>query len=297
MLKSPILLTLLSAAAFAQQPAPKIPDDVTLESDVAYASADPQQVMDIVRPRNASGKLPAVLCIHGGGFRAGSRKSFLAQCIRLAQHGYVAATADYRLAPKARFPAAVNDAKAAVRYLRAQATRLGIDPERIGVTGGSAGGHLALFLGVTGGVAQFEGDGPNRDQSSRVSCVVSYYGPSDLTKSYGRSVDAAEVLPLFLGGDVNQARAMHLKASPLYWVTPDSAPTLAIQGTKDRYVNYEQSVWIIERLLQAGVNAELETIEGADHGFKGTDATRAEQRMTGFFDRFLQPAASGITAR
>jgi acetyl esterase/lipase len=276
------------AAIRAQPPAPKIPDDLVMEAGVAYAPADPQQVMDIVRPRQAGGKRPAVLCIHGGGFRAGSRRGFVAQCVRLAQHGYVAATADYRLAPKAPFPAAVHDVKAAVRCLRAQAERLGIDAERIGVMGGSAGGHLALFLGVTGGVAQFEGDGPNREHSSRVQCVVSYYGPSDLTKSYGRSVDAAEVLPLFLGGDVNQARAMHLKASPLYWVTPEAPPTLAIQGTKDRYVNYEQSVWIIDRLLAAGVPAELETIEGADHGFKGADAERAEKRMTGFFDRHLK---------
>jgi acetyl esterase/lipase len=296
MLKSAFLLTLAAAAALAQ-PAPKIPDDVTLESNVAYAQADPQQMMDIVRPRNASGKLPAVLSIHGGGFRAGSRKGFITQSVHLAQHGYVAATADYRLAPKAPFPAAVNDVKAAVRYLRANAERLGIDPERIGVTGGSAGGHLALFLGMTGGVAEFEGDGPNREQSSRVQCVVSFYGPSDFTKSYGRSVDAAEVLPLFLGADVNRARAMHIKASPLYWVTPDAPPTLAIQGTKDRYVNYEQSVWIIDRLLQAGVPAELETIEGADHGFKGADAARAEQRMITFFDRFLRPAGGAITAK
>jgi acetyl esterase/lipase len=289
MLKLPTLVVLAVCTAVAQ-PAPKIPDDLALDSAVAYAQDDPQQVMDIVRPRNNAGRLPAVLCIHGGGFRAGSRKGFVTQCVRLAQHGYVAATADYRLAPKAQFPAAVNDVKAAVRYLRANAERLGIDPTRIGVMGGSAGGHLALFLGVTGGVPQFEGDGPNRDQSSRVNCVVSYYGPSDFTKSYGRSVDAAEVLPLFLGGDLNAARGMHIKASPLYWVTPDAPPTLAIQGTKDRYVNYEQSVWIIERLLAAGVPAELETIEGADHGFKGADASRADQRMIAFFDRYLQPA-------
>jgi dipeptidyl aminopeptidase/acylaminoacyl peptidase len=136
---------------------------------------------------------------------------------------------------------------------------------------------------------QFEGDGPNRGQSSRVSCVVDYYGPSDFTKSYGKSVDAAEVLPLFLGGDLNHARLTHIQASPLNWVTPDAAPTLAIQGTKDRYVAYEQSVWIIDRLLAAGVDAELETIDGADHGFKGADAERAEQRMLAFFDRYLKP--------
>ncbi|HWB96874.1 MAG TPA: alpha/beta hydrolase [Bryobacteraceae bacterium] len=277
-----------AGSLLAQQPtAPAIPDNLTYEAGVAYAQADPQQVMDIVRPRDGRGH-PAILCIHGGGFRAGSRKGYVAQCVRLAQHGYVAATTDYRLAPGAQFPAAVNDVKAAVRYLRANAERLGIDPSRIGTMGGSAGGHLALFLGVTGGVAQFEGDGPNRSQSSRVSCVVSYFGPSDLTKSYGRSVDAAEVLPLFLGGDVQHARLRHIQASPLYWVTPEAAPTLAIQGTKDRYVNYEQSVWIIDRLLASGVEAELETIPGADHGFKGADAERAEQRMIEFFDRHLK---------
>jgi acetyl esterase/lipase len=254
---------------------------------VAYANADPQQVMDIVRPKEP-GKHPAILAIHGGGFRAGSRKGYEKTCATLAEHGYVCATADYRLAPAAPFPAAVYDVKAAVRYLRANAERLGIDPDKIGAMGGSAGGHLALFLGVTGNVPEFEGDGPNREQSSRVAVVVDYYGPSDLTKSYGRSVDAAEVLPLFLGGDVAHARAMHLRASPLNWVTPDAAPTLAIQGTKDRYVNYEQSVWMVERLLAAGVEAELESIEGADHGFKGADAERADKRMIGFFDRYLK---------
>jgi len=290
MRKSILLVATLCAASYAQQPtAPAIPDNLLFEPDVAYSPADPQQVMDIVRPRDTGQARPAVVCIHGGGFRAGSRKGYLAQCVRLAQRGYVAATVDYRLAPAAPFPAAVHDVKAAVRYLRANAARLGLDPARIGVTGGSAGGHLALFLGLTGGMPQFEGDGPNRAQSSRVSCVVDYYGPSDFTKSYGKSVDAAEVLPLFLGGDLNHARLTHIQASPLNWVTPDAAPTLAIQGTKDRYVAYEQSVWIIDRLLAAGVDAELETIDGADHGFKGADADRAEQRMLAFFERYLKP--------
>jgi acetyl esterase/lipase len=272
------LFLLLCCAAYAQ---------TVSEPGVAYAQADPQQVMDIVRPKEA-GKHPAILAIHGGGFRGGSRKGYQAICTTLAERGYVCATADYRLAPAAPFPAAVYDVKSAVRYLRANASRLGIDPAKIGVMGGSAGGHLALFLGVTGNVPEFEGDGPNRDQSSRVSVVVDYYGPSDLTKSYGRSVDAAEVLPLFLGGDLAHARAMHLRASPLNWVTPDAAPTLAIQGTKDRYVNYEQSVWMVERLLAVGVEAELESIEGADHGFKGADAERADKRMMAFFDRYLK---------
>jgi acetyl esterase/lipase len=279
--------SVVSTIAWSASADPQIPENIRYQPNVAYDNADPQQVMDIFQPGDGATH-PAVLFIHGGGFRAGSRKGYTKQCIRLAQLGYVTATMDYRLAPKAPFPAAVYDTKAAVRYLRANAKKLGLDAERIGVTGGSAGGHLVLFLGVTANVPEFEGPGPNRDQSSRVQCVVSMYGPSDFTKSYGRSVDAAEVLPLFLGGDLAHAREAHLRSSPLNWVTPDAAPTLAIQGTKDRYVNYEQSVWIVDRLLSVGVEAQLETIDGADHGFKGEDEERAEKMMIAFFDRHLK---------
>ena len=157
--------------------------------------------------KTGDGPFPAILCIHGGGFRAGTRQGYDGLCVQLAEQGYVAVTVSYRLAPKYPFPAAIHDVKAAVRWLRANAAKYHIDPERIGVTGGSAGGHLAQFLGVTGDVKEFEGDGGNPEQSSRVACVVNYYGPSDFTKSYGKSVDAAEVLPLFLGGNLENERA------------------------------------------------------------------------------------------
>jgi acetyl esterase/lipase len=229
-----------------------------------------------------------VVCIHGGGFRAGDRKGWDGRCVKLAQQGYVAVTVTYRLAPKYQFPAAVYDCKAAVRWLRANARKYHVDPERIGVTGDSAGGHLALFLGVTGDVKRFEGDGGNPEQSNRVACVVSWYGPSDFTKSYGKSKDAAEVLPLFLGGDLEKARRRHVEASPLYWVTPDAAPTLCLHGTKDDYVAHEQAEWVVDRLKAAEVEAELLTLEGAGHGFKGDDAAKAEQAMTAFFDKHLK---------
>ena len=178
----------------------------------------------------------------------------------------------YRLAPKHKFPAAVHDTKAAVRWLRANAAAYKINPDKIGVTGGSAGGHLAQFLAVTAHVPEFEGTGGNPEQSSSVTCVVNFYGPSDFTKSYGKSVDAAQVLPLWLGGNLETARRMHIRASPLYWVTPDAAPTLCVHGTEDKYVAYEQAVWIVDRLKAAGVEADLLTLKGAGHGFKGADA-------------------------
>jgi acetyl esterase/lipase len=206
----------------------------------------------------------------------------------MAERGYVAATVTYRLAPKNPFPAAIHDVKAAVRWLRANADKYGIDANRIGVVGDSAGGHLVQFLGVTGGVKEFEGQGGSPEQSSRVNCVVNYYGPSDFTKSYGKSVDAAEVLPLWLGGDVEHERHRHVLASPLNWVTPTAAPTLLIHGTEDKYVAFEQAQWMYDRLKAADVEVELLKLEGAGHGFKGADAEKAEGAMFAFFDKHLK---------
>jgi len=264
--------------------------NIVIENDIEYANPDNQHLqVNLARPAQGNGPFPAVLCIHGGGFRAGTRDGYDGLIRQLAERGYVAATVTYRLAPKYPFPAAIHDVKAAVRWLRANAVKYHIDPARIGVTGGSAGGHLAQFLGVTADVKEFEGDEGNLGQSSRVECVVNNYGPSDFTKSYGKSVDAAEVLPLFLGGNLEQARQKHIVASPLYWVTPNAAPTLCIHGTKDNYVAYEQAVWLVDKLLAAGVEAQLMTIDGAGHGFGGEDARKADSALFAFFDRHLKP--------
>jgi acetyl esterase/lipase len=182
----------------------------------------------------------------------------------------------------------VHDTKAAVRWLRANATTYHIDPRRLGVTGGSAGGHLAQFLGVTANVPEFEGSGGNPEQSSSVSCVVNVYGPSDFTQSYGKSVDAHEVLPLWFGGNLETKRALHIQGSPLYWVTPNAAPTLCIHGTEDKYVAHEQAVWLVDKLKAATVEAELVTLVGAGHGFKGADAEKAQAALLDFFDKQLK---------
>jgi acetyl esterase/lipase len=256
---------------------------------VEFSNPDGQHLkLNIARPKQASGALPAILCIHGGGFRAGTREGYDGLCVKLAQQGYVAATVTYRLSPAYRFPAAVQDCKAAVRWLRANAASQHVDPARIGVMGASAGGHLALFLGVTAGVRMFEGEG-NLDQSSDVSCVVSFSGPSDFTKSYGKSVDAHEVLPLFFGGNLQEKPKEHVVGSPLYWVTPQAPPTLCIHGTKDDYVAHEQAVWIVDRLKAAGVDARLRSFEGAGHGLRGDDARTADQEMIAFFNAHLHP--------
>ena len=270
----------------AEQDTP--PAEIVFEKNIEYSNPDGQHLqLNMARPKTAKGPLPCVVCIHGGGFRAGKRDSYDGLIQNLARNGFAAVTVSYRLAPKYQFPAAVHDTKAAVRWVRANAAKYGIDPDRIGVTGGSAGGHLAQFLGVTQGVAEFEGDGGNPNVSSHVKCVVNVYGPSDFTKSYGKSVDAAEVLPLFLGGNLQTALPAHIRSSPLNWVTPNAAPTLCIHGTEDKYVAHEQAVWMIDRLKASGVEAQLLTLQGAGHGFKGKDANSADQALIAYFKKHL----------
>jgi acetyl esterase/lipase len=285
----PVAFIFLLGTAQLAQAAPHVPENVIWQTGVEYSNPDDQHLqLNLAQPKSGEGPFPAILCIHGGGFRAGTRDGYDSLCIQLAQRGYVAATVTYRLSPKYKFPAAVHDTKAAVRWLRANAATYKINPEKIGVTGGSAGGHLAQFLAVTAHVPEFEGTGGNPEQSSSVACVVNFFGPSDFTKSYGKSVDAAVVLPMWLGGNLETARELHIKASPLYWVTPDAAPTLCIHGTLDNYVAYEQAVWLVDRLKAAGVEASLLTLKGAGHGFRGDDAKTADRAMFEFFDKKLK---------
>ncbi len=269
--------------------APPVPDSVIWQEAIEYSNPDDTHLqLNLARPKTGDGPFPTVLCIHGGGFRAGKRESYDVLCVKLAERGYVAATMTYRLAPKHKFPAAVHDTKAAVRWLRANAAKYKINPNKLGTTGGSAGGHLAQFLGVTANVPQFEGTGGDANQSSSVTCVVNVYGPSDFTKSYGKSVDAHEVLPLWFGGDLSTHKPLHIQASPLYWVTPNAAPTLCIHGTEDKYVAHEQAVWLIDKLKAATGEAELLTLEGAGHGFKGADAEKSEAALFEYFDKRLK---------
>lgn len=279
----------LAMSPIATNAAPPVPETVVWTEGIEYTNPDEQHLqLNLARPKTGDGPFPAVICIHGGGFRAGKRDGYDGLCVKLAERGYVATTITYRLAPKYQFPAAVHDTKAAVRWMRANAKTYKVDPQRIGVTGGSAGGHLAQFLGVTANVPQFEGDGGNPGQSSSVTCVVNVYGPSDFTKSYGKSVDAHEVLPLWFGGNLETKRALHIQGSPLYWVTPNAAPTLCIHGTEDKYVAHEQAVWLVDKLKAATVEADLLTLEGAGHGFKGADAEKSDKALFDYFDKQLK---------
>ncbi|MEZ5400632.1 MAG: alpha/beta hydrolase [Bryobacteraceae bacterium] len=275
------LLPVALAAASAQ--------DFTHEKDLPYATMDGVPLsMDILHP-TAPGPHPAVVLVHGGGFSGGNRQGFLGTAAKLARAGFAAASISYRLTPVHQFPAPVHDAKAAVRFLRANAGKLSIDPEKIGAIGVSAGGTIALFLGVTSNLPEFEGDGPSGEYSSAVGCVVNLYGRSDMTTAYGGSRNAAGALPPLIGGELPWARQGHVRASAIQWVTPSTPPTLSIHGTLDLNVPYQQSVDLHARLREAGVENQLETIERGGHGFKGDDQEQADRAMIAFFRKHLRP--------
>ena len=260
------LLFLAALAATAAEL--QVPPDVIVERGIDYTSIPHGKLaMDIARPKTP-GKYPGVVLIHGGGFSSGARDSYLPMAIRLAQNGYVAAAVSYRLTPMFQFPLPLHDVKAAVRFLRAQAGKYGVDKEHMAAIGASAGGTWSQFLAITRNMPQFEGTGANREESSSVDCAISYYGRSDMRRAYEGSRNAAAALPPLLGGDRMSALEQHYRGSPINWITPGAAPILAIHGTRDQNVPFEQSVWLVERMRSMGIEAELQTLAEAGHGFK-----------------------------
>jgi acetyl esterase/lipase len=270
-------------------------DDFDVEPNVEYSNPQDQHLkLTLVRPKKIDGLAPAVVCIHGGGWTGGSRDGWEGVCKQLAERGFVAVTVQYRFAPAFPFPAAIEDVQAAVRWVRANADRLKVDPDRIGTLGDSAGGHLAQCLGVGADadrlapdVAGQHGSG-TAGQSCRVQCVVNIYGPNDLTRHYRTNPGVDNLLKNFLGGDVEHARHNFILASPFYWVTPDAAPTLIIHGTKDDIVPFAQGEMMRDRLAAAGVEVELLPIEGAGHGFGGADREKAHAAMFDWLEKHLK---------
>src|SRR5262249_18458655 len=156
--------------------------------------------LDLAMPKEGDGPFPAVVCIHGGGWVGGDRKQMKQTIEVLAGRGYVAISPEYRLAPRDRFPAQIEDCKAAVRWLRANAGKYHVDPRRIGSVGFAAGAHLACLLGVTKKDDGLEGKGGNPEQSSAVQAVVSFFGPTDLTQAvWSKEAQTKNLVPL-LGG-------------------------------------------------------------------------------------------------
>ena len=183
--------------------------------------------------------------------------------MKLAEQGYVVATVSYRLSDVAPFPAAVQDVKCAVRWLRANAERLHVDPDRIAMAGGSAGGHLSMMAGYVTDNPELEGTGGHPEVSSRVQAVVNLYGPTDLTTDFARDND---VVVKFLGGESYADKPeLYRLASPNTHVSADDPPTLILHGSIDTVVPIDQAELLVDKLKEAGVPYEYDRVEGWPH--------------------------------
>ena len=239
---------------------------------VTYARyGDRTLEMDIYRPKDAWGKLPAVICIHGGGWAKGSRESHGAMAQALASRGYVAATISYRLSGEAKFPAQIHDCKAAVRFLRAHAVEYGIDADHIGAIGLSAGGHLTALLATSGGVADLEGNGGSAGSSSLIQAAVPMGAQTDFLSERTREVSAAEpkgaIWQQFLGGTQEERPAVYRNASPLTHLDAGDPPCWFIAGEHDDASTHADV--FRKQMNQYGISSGLTVIKGAPHGFIG----------------------------
>jgi acetyl esterase/lipase len=277
----------------AQSTSPKI----VQERDVVYSTVDGKELrLDLAYPQIKSEKpLPAVVWIHGGAWLEGNKNDN--EAAFLAQRGYFTASIDYRLSQEAIWPAQIFDCKAAIRFLRAHAQKYNLDPQKIGVWGSSAGGHLVAMLGTSGDVKEFEGTGGWPKESSRVQAVVDFYGPThfikmcDFPSSFDHSTPDSPESKL-IGGAVKDNPDKVRSVDPITYVTPGDPPFLIVHGDKDDTVPYNQSELLNAALKTAGVNVQFITVKGGGHGGwnEKTQPTNSEvtDLVVKFFDKILK---------
>lgn len=257
-----------------------------------YAEVDGRTLeLDLYRPAERGEPLPAVICLHGGAWRQGSRANMAGVAKALAARGYVAAAVSYRLSGEAKFPAQIEDCKAAVRWLRAHAAEFGIDPARIGATGHSAGGHLAALMATSGGVAELEGHSGNPEQSSRVQAAVAMGAQSDLETERIRRISRSpeeNYYPQFLGGTLDEKPDTYRLASPLAHLDPSDPPLAFVTGALDDQST--QADEIRHRMKEASMPTALLVIEQAPHNFLADPKTakRGIEFAIEFFDSQLK---------
>lgn len=275
----------------------KLPDGVKEFRDLSYGpfTTDDRNKLDLWVPKSET-PLPLVIWVHGGAWLGGA-KSAANPAMPFLAKGYAVAAINYRLSQHALFPAQIEDCKAAVRFLRANAKAYNLNPDAFGVWGSSAGGHLVALLGTSGDVKELEGTvGDHPTVSSRVQCVVDFYGPTDLTKIAVQSKanskidhdapDAPEAK--LLGGPVQAKKELAAKANPITFVTKDDPPVLILHGDEDPLVPLGQSEIFMEALKKAGVECELVVIKGGGHGGAGFGTPENQEKIAKFFERHLK---------
>lgn len=242
---------------------------------------------DLFRPPQADAgePLPGIVFVHGGSWRTGDRTQLRGYGLLVGREGYVGMAIEYRLIPEATYPDNLHDVKAAIRWFRANAAELGVDPDRIGIQGASAGGHLALLAAGTADDPELEGDGGNPGVSTRVKACVAVYPPT-LIGAGGWNEGSRPGTALFEDGG---SEDLHRAASPLHAVHPGFPPTFLVHGTGDELVPPKASLAMFDALVEAGVSAELKMVADQPHAFDAEPqfGRQLAIEITHFFDRHL----------
>ena len=259
-------------------------------SDVVYDNEHSSQCMDVYLAQSDK-PTPAVIYIHGGGWRGGSKKGVPGWLMRFVNDGKLSVVAvEYRFTDVATHPAQVNDCLRSIQFVRQNAEKWNIDAERLGVTGGSAGGHLSAYVALHDDVASAASDDPVEKQSSRVACAVSFAGPTDW--SLLSSIEHGHPAYRQLIGYAPGTPATELKAelvkdvSPISFVSKDDPPIMQVHGDKDDIVPLQHAAKLHERLQATNVKSELVVIPGGNHGVAGA-GDKVAVRATEFVQQYL----------
>ena len=276
-----------------------VPPGTKIERDIVYARMGERKLLlDLYVPPTGPKPIPVIVWVHGGGWRGGSKGSG-GMALPMLGRGFAVVDVGYRLSGEAIFPAQVQDCKAAVRWVRANAKKYGLDAHRIGAWGSSAGGHLVAFLGTAGDVKEFDTDA-NAEYSSAVQAVCDWFGPTDFLQMDKHSLEGSRLIhnapgspeSLLLGGPIQKEpyRTLAAKANPITYVTKNDPPFLIMHGDKDMLVPLHQSRLLYDALKKAGVDATLHVVEGAGHGLRNGRQTTRElvQIVADFFESHLK---------
>ena len=261
-------------AESASPMAKELTSNVVCRKDLAYVThGSPSQTLDLYAPKKVK-KLPLIVWIHGGAYLFGSKEGFPVEPVpvHFLLEGYAVASINYRLSPEAVFPVQLEDCKAAIRWLRAHSDELGIDPNRIGVWGASAGGNLAALLGTTGEVRDFE-VGENLGYSSRVQAVCDFFGPTDFHQMDANRLPDGQIHNAsdspeskLVGGPIQDNPDKVRRVNPITYITKSAPPFLIVHGTLDRLVPFNQSQLLAAALEAAGAPVKFHPVEGGGHG-------------------------------
>ena len=279
----------------AQPKGSKLPAGTAEHRDLRYGPHKERNKLDLFVPKSEK-PLPLIIWIHGGAWLGGSKDGGN-PAMQFLRQGYAVAAINYRLSQHAIFPAQIEDCKAAVRFLRANANKYNLNPDAFGVWGASAGGHLVALLGSSGDVKELEGKvGDHTDVSSRVHCVVDFFGPTDLTKMAEQALPTSKFdhngpnspESKLIGGPIQENKDKAAKANPITFVTKDDPPFLILHGDQDPLVPLGQSEILLKALKKEGVSAELVVVKGGGHGGKGFATPENTEKIAKFFEKHLK---------